>query len=130
MDATFGEDWHADNLRTLGRMGSLPQVLEQAAALAMELPGAEFAAISVITDHARIETTTVTDQTAARADQLEVELGEGPLLHAISRQVVVYLTTWPTRTGGRGGPCEWFPTSACDRCSATSSSPTATCWVH
>ena len=87
----FGEDWHADSLRTLGRMDSLPAMLEQAARLAMELPGADMAAVSLISGHSRIETSAATDDVAARADQLEVELGEGPLFHAISRQVVVYL---------------------------------------
>lgn len=105
MDATFGQDWHADSLRTLGRMDSLPQMLEQAAELAMELPGADIAAVSLISDHSRIETSAATDAIATRADQLEAELAEGPLLHAISRQVVVYLddladeNRWPRWAG-------------------------------
>lgn len=102
MGSAFGEDWHADSLRTLERMSSLSEMLEQAAELAVELPGAEMAAVSLVSGHARIETTTATDELAARADQLQVELGEGPLFHAIGRQVVVYLddladeNRWPT----------------------------------
>lgn len=91
MDAVFGESWHADSLRTLERMSSLPEMLEQAAELAVELPGAEMAGVSLVSGHVRIETTTATDEPAERADQLQMELGEGPLFHAIGRQVVVYL---------------------------------------
>lgn len=105
MDATLGQDWHADSLRTLGQMDSLAQMLEQAAEFAMELPGADIAAVSLISGHSRVETSAATDATATCADQLQSEFGQGPLLRAIWRQVVVYLddladeTRWPRWTG-------------------------------
>lgn len=104
MDATFGEGWHADSLRILERMSSLPEMLEQAAHLAVELPGAEMAAVCLVSGHARIETKSATDELAERADRLQVEVAEGPLFHAIERQVVVYLddladeNRWPRWT--------------------------------
>jgi GAF domain-containing protein len=91
MASAFSEDWHADSLRTLGQIASLPEVLEQAAALAVELPGAESAGVSLISGSTRIETMAATDEMAGSADQLQAELREGPLFDAIQRQVVIYL---------------------------------------
>jgi hypothetical protein len=91
VDAAFGEEWQADGLRTLGRMDSLPEMLVQAAELAVGLPGADMAAVSLVTDQVRIEIAAATDPIADRACRLQMELGEGPLFRAISRQVVVYL---------------------------------------
>jgi GAF domain-containing protein len=90
MATAFG-NWHADSLRTLEQISTLPEMLQRAAELAAELSGADVVGVSLITGHQQIHTTAATADLAARADQLQVELAEGPLLHAIGRQVVVYL---------------------------------------
>jgi GAF domain-containing protein len=105
MATAFGKDWHADSLRTLEQITTLPEMLQQAAELAAELPGAELVGVSLVAGRERVDTAAATDELAARADRLHAELCEGPLYDAIGRQVVVYLADladelrWPTWVG-------------------------------
>ena len=71
-----------------GMQHTLQRIVELAAA---NLDGEVYASVSLVRRRRRVQTPAASDERAARADQLQHELGEGPCLDAIWQQNTVQI---------------------------------------
>ena len=72
---------------------TLQRIVELAAA---HLDGEVYASVSLVRQRRQVDTAAASDQRAARADQLQYELGEGPCLDAIWAQDTVQIEDMTT----------------------------------
>jgi transcriptional regulator with GAF, ATPase, and Fis domain len=102
MDRDFSGDQYADIARILSNQEGLLSTVEDATALAVDIiEGCGHASLSLLGRRNRIDHRAQTDDLAARADRLQVELDGGPCVQAASYQETVYVrnllseTRWP-----------------------------------
>lgn len=99
-------DVFAEVARSLAEQEDLASTLDRIVRLAVEtVPGAEFAAVSMIRRRREVETVAATDDVCRRVDEVQYSTGQGPCLRAIWEQEVVRIddlsgtTDWPGFAG-------------------------------
>lgn len=85
-------DVFADVARALAEHDSLTDTLDRIGTLAVEtVPGAEYAAVSVVRGRREVESVAATDAICRRVDDVQYETSEGPCLDAIRETDVVQI---------------------------------------
>jgi transcriptional regulator with GAF, ATPase, and Fis domain len=92
MSTDASGDQFAHIARVLSKEPDVSATLREATATALQiLPNCHHAGISLVGRHGAIVTVAQTDDVVVRADELQLEAGEGPSLQAIAEQETVYV---------------------------------------
>ncbi len=83
-------DVFAEVARSLAEQGDVTQTLQRIGELAVKtVPGADYAAVTRIRAHGRLDSVAATDDVCRRVDEVQYETGEGPCVDAVREQEVV-----------------------------------------
>jgi GAF domain-containing protein len=93
----------SEQARTLHEARSLDETLQGITQAAVQtIPGADWASVTMVTDHKELETQAPTDPITIKIDQAQYDTGEGPCLSALWEAAVVRADDiatddrWPT----------------------------------